>query len=234
MQKLHMPIALHCIGIASHTGAGDFEKLCKNWNILCFLLSCKSIKYCEFMMTQISFLFALLWTFFFLLLSVTKNIPFFFRFGAMKCPEMETESQQVQMASPIEARGCALHFWINCVALNDCCLLHFGSLSFLLTSFFFSRLFVYLLPFGSWSRTRFLLLLIATLHNFQLQSVMPTVREIKRKLQCWCNEHNLWAMYPSYVNNNISPTPTVFTMILWIDDGIRWVYMCGWFDSSAI
>lgn len=43
---------------------------------------------------------------------------------------------------------------------------------------------------------------------------------------------NLRALYPSYVNNNISRTHTVFTTILLIDDGIV-VRLCR-FDSSAI
>lgn len=41
----------------------------------------------------------------------------------------------------------------------------------------------------------------------------------KGKVEC-CNEENLRHLYPSYVNNNISWTPTVFTTILLIDDGI--------------
>lgn len=58
--------------------------------------------------------------------------------------------------------------------------------------------------------------------NFQLQSVMPTVRN-KGKVECWCNEQNLRSLYPSYVSNNISRTPTVFTTVLLIDEGILWL-----------
>lgn len=43
----------------------------------------------------------------------------------------------------------------------------------------------------------------------------------------YCNEENLRQLYPSYVNNNISWTHTVFTTILLIDDGIFFFCACA-------
>lgn len=50
-----------------------------------------------------------------------------------------------------------------------------------------------------------------------------------------CNIQNLWQSYPSYVNNNVSWTHTVFTTILLIDDGIFFIlwqsFDFKWFHS---
>lgn len=81
-------------------------------------------------------------------------------------------------------------------------------------------------------------LCVGLAHGFDtvVCSVMPTLMNNKGKVECWSNEYNLRALYPSYVNNNISRAHTVFTTILLIDDRIVVVVVVSWvlFDSSAL
>lgn len=88
----------------------------KNWNILGFLLSCKSIKYCEFMRHKLVFflLFA-----FWAKKKLNILLFFFILVAQWKASKWKwTRSKYKTKGRPIEARGCAVRFWIKCDCIS--------------------------------------------------------------------------------------------------------------------
>lgn len=117
-----------------------------------------------------------------------------------------------------------MHFVFESIALTEQCVCSSFFYCFILLCrcewiFFYRFRFTY----SHWFALALALFHFVRLH-FSIVIRYANIRN-KGKVECWCNEQNLRSLYPSYVNNNISRTPTVFTTILLIDEGILWVFV---------